>query len=147
VLLIDASSDTTLTSDLANFAQVKNIGKTDKDALHWFVSHRENWLLIFDNADDINMNLGAYFPRTNHGNIIITTRNQSTRNHTAPSSSFDVSQMGPADATDLLLKVAGLDSENKSTAAEFAQASDLLTLYENFRADGYVRNLDVTPSQ
>ena len=147
MLFVNASSNTTLTTDLANIATVKNAGKTHKDGLRWFETHRENWLLIFDNADDISLNLEPYFPRVSHGNIIITTRNQSARSLTAPSSSFDVSQMGPADATDLLLKVAGLDSENKSTAAEFAQASDLLTLYENFRADGYVRNLDVTPSQ
>ena len=108
---------------------VKNTGKTHKDGLRWFETHRENWLLIFDNADDIGLNLEPYFPRASHGNIIITSRNQSTRHHATPLSSVDVSRMSLEDATDLLLNVAGLSSEDKDTATGFVQASDLLTLH------------------
>ena len=143
VIIVDASSELTLTSDLANVATVKNVGKTAEDGLRWFETHREKWLLIFDNADDISLNLGKYIPRVNHGNIIITTRNQSARHHASPSSSVDVTVMGLEDATDLLLNVAGLDSDNKSAAAGFVQESDLLTIYENRGTDVSNRNWDV----
>ena len=133
VLFINASSDSTLTSDLANIAMIKNAGTTYQDGLRWLETRRENWLLILDNADEIKLNLGTYF-RASHGNMIITTRNQSVRSHTASSSSFDVSQMGLDDATDLLLTVAGLDSENKGTAADPAQASNFLMLYVSIMA-------------
>ena len=98
------------------------------DALHWLSTHRENWLLIFDNADDTSLNLGAYFPSCNHGNIIITTRNQNACVHTAPLSSVDVSQMSQEDATDLLLNVAGLESKDRDVASSFVEASGILLL-------------------
>src|ERR1700733_11257904 len=104
VLLVDASSETTLSSDLANIAMAKNAGKTDNDALHWFGLCRENWLLIFDNADDITLNLRTYFPRGNHGNIIITTRNQDACIHTDSEATCDVSQLNHKDAAALFLR-------------------------------------------
>ena len=128
MFIVDASSKTTLAADLAEIAMMKNVGKTDTDALSWLATDRENWLLIFDNADDTGLNLGSYFPRCNHGNIIITTRNQNVTILTDPSSSVDVSQMSPEDATDLLLNVSGVHSKERNLATDFVEASDLLKL-------------------
>ena len=125
VLFVNASSATTMSSDLANIAMVKNAGTTYKDGLRWLEMHLENWLLIYDNADDINLNLKPYFPRTNHGNIIITTRNQNARIHANPACSVDVSRMTLGDATSLLLTISGLNLEDKSVATNFVQASKL----------------------
>ena len=109
---MDAGSETNLISDLANFAVVKNIGKTAKDTLHWLRSHRENWVMIFDNADDTSVNLGKYIPRCDHGNVIITTRNETARIHAGRlsrhSSSCDVSQMSLENAIVLFFTVCGL---------------------------------------
>ena len=72
----------------------------------------------------------------NYGNVIVTTRNQGVRIHASASSSVDVSRMGPEDATNLLLNVAGLDSESKGEAASFVQASEFATIcvqYETCR--------------
>ena len=96
--------------------------------------------MIFDNADDKTLNLETYFLRANHGNIIITTQSQIVRNHASPTSSVNVSRMRLKDATDLLLNVSGLDSENKGAAAAFVEESDLLIMYGNHGAEGYNRN-------
>jgi len=132
VFLVDASSDTTLTSDLANIALVKNAGETDKDALHWFGSHRENWLLIFDNADDTTLNLRTYLPRGKHGNIIITTRNQEAGIHADSEATCDVSQLNHEDAVALFLCVTRLTSSDistKTTVDMFVEAS--FSYYDN----------------
>ena len=129
VLLVDASSDTTLTSDLANIALVRNVGKTDKNALHWLGSNRENWILILDNADDTTLNLRNYFPRGNHGNILITTRNQDACIHTDGEATCDLSQLSHEDAVALLLRVSGLtadDMSTKTTIGVFVEVSLLL---------------------
>ena len=110
---------------------VKNVGKTEKDALHWLASHRKNWLLIFDNADDTKLNLRTYFPRGNHGNIIITTRNQDACMHTNGEATCDVSQLNHEDATALFLHVARLTSGDlftKTTAGRFVEVSFLSLL-------------------
>ena len=82
-------------------------------------------MLIFDSADDPSINLSAYFPRGNHGNIIITTRNASLRMY-APSNCYDMSSLSINDAMDLLLHVSGHAAYNepaKTIAIELLQVS------------------------
>ncbi|KAF7371435.1 FabD/lysophospholipase-like protein [Mycena sanguinolenta] len=90
--LLDAS----MTEMIQN--SLKNI--TSQDALTWLAGKHENWLLFFDNADDPNINLNQFFPRCNHGNIIITSRNPSLRMYGGNS---HVSDMEESDAVALLL--------------------------------------------
>ncbi|KAL8997396.1 MAG: hypothetical protein Q9169_003327 [Polycauliona sp. 2 TL-2023] len=55
-----------------------------KSVKEWFESEKSGrWLLIYDNVDDILLTYGeskdrlaAYFPRSNHGSILMTTRNR-----------------------------------------------------------------------
>lgn len=51
--------------------------KTFEDAIKFLASgsHDGHWLLIFDNADDPDLDLVRYFPECFHGTILITTRN------------------------------------------------------------------------
>jgi len=82
----------------------KGIGESEKATLDWFSRQREEWLLLFDNADDTTLSLRSYFPPCSHGNIIITSRNRDACLY-APQS-FPVSDMKPEEARDLLLKTA-----------------------------------------
>ncbi|KAJ7862708.1 hypothetical protein B0H13DRAFT_1638541, partial [Mycena leptocephala] len=66
------------------------------------ISQREEWMLLFDNADDPSIDLFHFFPRCTHGNIIITSRNPQLAVH-GPRSHSRVGDMDETDAIDLLL--------------------------------------------
>ena len=114
VFFIDASTKETIIADLTNIALFQQIGESEKDTLDWFSTQHEEWLLVFDNADDPGLNLRLYLPRCSHGNILITSRNGKTCFH-GPQSCH-VSDMSPKDARDLLLKIAHLEHNNENEA-------------------------------
>ncbi|KAJ6459228.1 hypothetical protein C8R45DRAFT_942253 [Mycena sanguinolenta] len=97
-LLLDASTTDTIQTGLRN---IITAGTASQDALTWLAGKHENWLLFFDNADDPNINLNQFFPRCNHGNIIVTSRNPNLRMYGGNS---QVSDMEESDAVELLLK-------------------------------------------
>ncbi|KAJ7724104.1 hypothetical protein B0H16DRAFT_1247963, partial [Mycena metata] len=92
-----------------------------QDGLLWLTSKVEEWLLLFDNADDPSINLNDFIPRCNHGNIIITSRNPGLRVY-AGSNSL-VSDMETEDAVALLLKSAVQEatSHTEQIAAEIVK--------------------------
>ena len=89
---------------MTNIALLNEIGETADDAVTWLTEKRENWLLLFDNADDIKLDLSRFFPSCSHGNILITTRNHETCVH-APDFNYNVGSLTPEDARELLLRV------------------------------------------
>ena len=74
--------------DIANAVGIQGCDGPDVDILQkvkeWFESEASGgWLLIYDNVDDMDLmygeehgRLASYFPRSNHGSIIMTTRNK-----------------------------------------------------------------------
>jgi hypothetical protein len=135
VFFIDASSIETITSDLKNIALAKGVGDSAEDALRWLSRLVEEWLLVFDNADDPTLNFRNFFPRSSHGNIIITSRNSETR-ILAPDlrSESKVSRLSPDDAIDLLIKIARVtpdeSGQTRTLAADIVKVwfSSFLTL-------------------
>jgi hypothetical protein len=101
VFFIDSSSAETIDLDLRNIAIVKEIGQKASDALAWLSGQCQEWLLLFDSADDTTVDLHDVLPSCSHGNILITTRNYELRAH-APHANYKVSNMVPEDATNLL---------------------------------------------
>ena len=114
---MDASSSNTITTDLENIAQAKAAGDSSQNALSWLARQHEEWLLLFNNADDAKLNLHKYFPSCSHGNILITSRNRDTRLHAlSPGSNYNVSNLAPSDAKCLLLAMVGQrDAYSKET--------------------------------
>ena len=105
---MDASSSNTITTDLENIAQAKAAGESSQNSLSWLARQREEWLLLFNNADDTTLNLGNYFPCCSHGNILITSRNRDTCIYArSPESNCNVSDLAPDEAKCLLLTLAG----------------------------------------
>ncbi|KAF8144888.1 P-loop containing nucleoside triphosphate hydrolase protein [Mycena galopus ATCC 62051] len=102
-LFVDASTMETIETGLKNFATTKKIGNCFQDTLRWLGGKLEPWLLFFDNADDPKINLNKVFPKCNHGNIIITSRNPDLRGYGDHS---QISDMKESDAVVLLLKTA-----------------------------------------
>ncbi|KAF7345873.1 FabD/lysophospholipase-like protein [Mycena venus] len=99
---INASSLQTLNTAFKNIAISQRIGNTSEDGLLWLISEIEEWMLLFDNADDPTIDLFPFFPRCTHGNIIITSRNPQLAEH-GPRSHSRVGDMDETDAIDLLL--------------------------------------------
>ena len=71
------------------------------------------WLLIIDNADDINvlykradkeLPLVDYLPASCKGSIIFTTRNRKAAVKQAGNNIIEVGEMNPADAKEVLKK-------------------------------------------
>jgi hypothetical protein len=103
IFYIDATNEQTLKTDLEIIAPAV-VGKSAEASLHWLAGKQEEWLLFFDNADDVQLDISKFFPRCTFGNILITTRNQELCIHASAGSR--VSDMEPEDAKDLLLQLA-----------------------------------------
>ncbi|KAJ7857990.1 hypothetical protein B0H13DRAFT_1902056 [Mycena leptocephala] len=110
---LDGSTTETIDASLKNIASVKNVGITSQDALKWLANSQEDWLLLYDNADDPKIDLNRFIP------------------HYA-GAHFAVSDMEETDAVALLLKSAGQDisSAGEKIAAEIVKLFG--HLYENW---------------
>jgi hypothetical protein len=118
---LDASTMNTIDTGLKNIATVKNAGNSSKQALQWLASAQEEWLVVFDNADDPKLNMNSFLPRCSHGNIIITSRNPEL--HGYGGSHSLVSDMEENDAVGLLLKSSQqeISPTNKGIGAEIVR--------------------------
>ncbi|KAJ7921583.1 P-loop containing nucleoside triphosphate hydrolase protein, partial [Mycena leptocephala] len=118
---LDASTTETIDMGLKTIATTRKIGDSSQDALKWFTAKQEPWLLFFDNADDPKIDLNKFFPKCNHGNIVITSRNPGLRSYGQYS---QVSDMDETEAIELLLKSASQDntSGNEQIAADIVKA-------------------------
>jgi hypothetical protein len=67
---------------------------------HWLEQCKQEWLLIFDNADDLAL-AQQYFPHQGKGSILLTTRANATG---SLASSLEVETMGFVEGTHLLLR-------------------------------------------
>ena len=93
-------------------------------SLRWLANQSNGqWMLFFDNADDVHLNLNTFFPRFTSGNILITTRNRELRHYATNESDQNVTSMHPDDATKLLLHLSQAEEtdENQLLAAEIVQ--------------------------
>ncbi|KAJ6532237.1 hypothetical protein DFH09DRAFT_1284678 [Mycena vulgaris] len=108
IYFVDSSSEETIENDLVTIAVAKKLGKTANDSLFWLSHQRKEWLLVFNNADDIRLNLVQYFPTGSHGNIIITSRNPDLGQ--IAQAEYKVDRMELEDSVDLLLSAARHDT-------------------------------------
>jgi tetratricopeptide (TPR) repeat protein len=90
-----------------------------ESALWWISSLRENYAMVFDNADNLTPEeLEQYFPSGLGGNILITSRNSGLKHLTLQESSLEVKEMEENDAISLLLKAACLDESQEDLQVE-----------------------------
>ena len=118
-------------------------GKTKQTvdaSLRWLASQTDrNWLLVFDNADNVDLKLKKYFPSCLSGNIMITTRNRELRHYTDKDADADVKGMDLEDAKNLLLVQARAESnvENDALAETIVQVISFPTHFVEFYTDMY----------
>ncbi|KAG9086747.1 hypothetical protein FS749_003417 [Ceratobasidium sp. UAMH 11750] len=117
IVHVDATTRGTVVSSLERFAKLKKIGDAHTDTIQWLSIRRERWLMVFDNADDPNLDVPSFFPQGDHGSILITTRN-SHLSIIAQGADPECSvfSMYPGEALELLLKAARLKIEQMSEA-------------------------------
>jgi len=90
-----------------------------ESALQWISSIQEEWLIVFDNADDPPPDVVAKFiPPGNRGNILITSRNRSMGRIVSSENRIEINEMEESDAITLLLRSSCLDpvSEHQQAA-------------------------------
>jgi len=125
IFYVDATNEDTIKADLETIVPGK--AKQTVDAsLRWLASQTDrNWLLVFDNADNVDLKLKQYFPSCSSGNILITTRNRELRHYTAKDADADVKGMDLDDAKNLLLVQSRVENngENQALAATIVQVN------------------------
>ena len=103
-------------------------------SLRWLVNQSNGqWMLFFDNADDVDLNLKTFFPPCTSGKILVTTRNRELRHYAARGSDQNVAGMEHDDATKLLLHLSQAEEtdENQMVAALIAKVFSVISCLEN----------------
>ena len=122
VFWIDASSAGTILQGLICLlpeAKSSMLDGSAESALHWVGSLKENFAMVFGNADILSpAELEAYFPPGQRGNILITSRNSTMQCLVLPENSLEVTEMEEREAVLLLLKASCLNSFNMDLKAE-----------------------------
>ena len=86
-------------------AEAAGVNKSANAALRWLSGIRQNWLLIFDNADGDPDDVERYIPTSTGGNILFTSRNPNlSRFIPHEVANIEVVDMNETEATSLLLK-------------------------------------------
>jgi hypothetical protein len=112
IVYVDATSQETTISTLKAFAVAKKVGESHEDAIGWLESHHQSWLMVFDNADDPDLNLLSFIPQGSHGSVLITTRLQGLALlGQGPKSDCCVGGMDPQEAVELFLKKARMHDQ------------------------------------
>ena len=131
IFYIDATTQQTLEADLIAIAPA--IAEQSVAGCHqWLASqHEQNWLLFFDNADNVQLNLATFFPKCKFGNILVTTRNPQLRIHAGEDGDAKVADMNPEDAKILLMQKSQAEKseENEKLAALIVKVIFLLYNY------------------
>jgi len=158
ILWTTAINRETLLADFVVLAELLNLPEKDfqdqtitvNAVIHWLETHSQ-WLIIMDNADDLQI-LRDFLPTGGKGHIIITTRSQATRAIAQP---LEVTQLEPDDGALFLLRRAGIipadaslsdaSEENQAAARAIADLLDGLPLALD-QAGAYIEEMRCTLS-
>ena len=116
VFWVDASSVESITMSLRGIssisaAQASCLDDSVESVLQWMSAIQEEWLIVFDNADEPPVSVVEKFiPPGNRGNILITSRNRSMGSLISFENIIEINEMGEADAITLLLKASYLEA-------------------------------------
>ncbi|KIK56682.1 hypothetical protein GYMLUDRAFT_247705 [Collybiopsis luxurians FD-317 M1] len=98
IWFFNATSDVTLTANLKELGKALGIGEETEEVKKYLARNQENWLCIFDNADDDQLYIKDYIPSCNHGNIIITSRLKDTAQMASPGVDINFGDLAKDDA-------------------------------------------------
>jgi len=140
IFWVGAETRLSLLADFGKIAALLHLAERDAQdqevlvtaVKHWLLTH-PGWLLILDNADDVQM-ASAFLPPGGRGHILLTTRAQAAG---AIARSLQVEEMDIREGTLLLLRRAGVQA--MEAPLESAEESERTT------AEAIVRELGGLP--
>ena len=111
MFFLTASSEPSLIANLSRICESLQLGNVSNKATAFkqWLSRVENtdWLLIFDNADDLeSVRIPNYFPETSWGHIVLTSRDQGAIG-TVAKDGIVLGRLEVGEATAVLLQKAG----------------------------------------
>ena len=112
---VDASSEKSMEMSLRGISglpatQYSGVDDSVESVLQWISFLQEEWLIVFDNADDPSPEVVEKFiPPGNRGNILITSRNRSMGRIVSFENAIEIKEMEEADAITLLLRASCLN--------------------------------------
>ncbi|KAH2142986.1 hypothetical protein KXV68_006358 [Aspergillus fumigatus] len=130
IAFINATSVISLSADFDRLHDLLRLGDSkDKiSAVKGWLSRPENnkWLLVFDNADDLdNVPLHKFYPAVNWGHIIITSRDQAVIGSIAENGHV-LSPLTENDAVQLLLEKSGIQNPTEGDIEDARTVTGLL---------------------
>ncbi|KAH0545468.1 hypothetical protein FGG08_000469 [Glutinoglossum americanum] len=153
VFFLDADSENSLRDDMSRLHDELELGcPGDKIGAtkRWFdldANSNVNWLLIFDNADDLgSYQLTDYFPLSMHAHIVITSRDPNARELTPDGLLLEM--MEPSESRDLLISRAGLTNPTEKDLLEIDEIIEKLSYLPLAidQAGAYIRTRRCTPA-
>ncbi|RFU34865.1 hypothetical protein B7463_g1450, partial [Scytalidium lignicola] len=111
IFWVDATDDGSIKQGIIDSAKaVRKEEMSYEDGKLWFSNLDKSWLLILDNADNINIDYSEFFPSGNYGTILLTTRNKECDIYNTVGS-YESGKLASDDAVTLLLISAGIKKE------------------------------------
>jgi hypothetical protein len=128
VFFIDATTKDTLEAGFLAIAAAKGIESTVDDTLLWLANADKPFFLLMDNADDPELEIRKYMPRSTEANVLVTTRYRPLGDNYAsgPEAVIDLAALREDEALNLLVRTAGLPSEATSKESVRKLVIDLL---------------------
>ena len=140
VFFINSVSERSAAHDFVRIHSLLQLAQaaSDKDkieSVRRWLSRIDNtkWLLIFDNADDVDeVDLGSLLPIADHGDVLITSRDGRVDNPDIVTLALHMEMLSHDEAQELLLKRAapkpGLDDEETTAISSIVQELGYLPL-------------------
>ncbi|KMK55827.1 LipA and NB-ARC domain-containing protein [Aspergillus fumigatus Z5] len=133
IFTIDATSEALAAKYYANIGTIGGLASTESAGKHYLSQAREPWLLIFDNADNPDLQLPNLFPPGDRGHILVTTRNREIQRY-GNVGSIELGRLGEEEALHLLLSSAGISPPwDKSTETRGKEIANVFWYYRKKR--------------
>jgi tetratricopeptide (TPR) repeat protein len=123
------------------FNEIKNQEEREKQLIEFVVEKLKvapSWLLIYDNADNINR-IWKYFPHNSEvmkrGKIIVTTRDSNIQLNNRISQSIRIKELSADEKLDLFSKIMTMDTFQPFTGVEKEEAEEFLKNLPPFPLD------------
>ena len=143
VFWVDASSHESMIMSFKGISEIPGVEFVDdsvESVLQWIACIQDEWLIVFDNADEpLPEVVAKFFPSGDSGNILITSQNRSMGRVISFKNIFEISEMEEPDAITLLLRASNLEpsTEHLQAAKDIVTELGCITLAVN-HAGAYI---------